>query len=145
MKRTALIFSLLIFASCAKQNSVTATIRVTLGNPPQAEIADGYSLNSEAEIFTSHEFTRHVDEKFNLSKLWNLSESQTATKLGNAITVNGGNEPGLFVIKINGFEHDLAVKILNELCDFYTKQQLTESRNGGQQQKINVSIVKGAE
>jgi hypothetical protein len=148
MKRIALIFSLLmlaIFVSCVKQDSVTAIIRVTRGAPPQVESADGYSLNTETAIFRSYDFALHVDEKFNLSKLWGLSEDQTVTKLRNAITVYAGSEPGLFVIKVNGLEHGPAVKILNELCNYYTKKQLTESDNGGHLQKINVSIVRGAE
>jgi hypothetical protein len=148
VKRICLIFSslmLAVFVSCVKQDSVTAIIRVAHGAPPQVESADGYYLDTETATFRSRDFALHIDEKFNLSKLWGLSEDQVVAKLRNAITVNAGSEPGLFVIKVNGLEHGLAVSILNELCDYYTKMQLTESVNGGQQQKINVSIVRGAE
>lgn len=112
---------LAMFVSCVKHDSVTAIIRITHGDPPQVESADGYSLKTETAIFRSYDFALHVDEKFNLSKLWGLSEDQTITKLRNAITVHTGSGHGLFVIKVNGLGHGLAVNILNELCNDYTK------------------------
>jgi hypothetical protein len=150
MKRITIVFSLLmlaVFVSCAKRDSATAIIRVTYGDPPQVKSADEHFLDAQNAIFESVDFALHANEKFNLSKSWGLSNDQTVIKLHNSISVDAGNEPGLFVIKITGIEHELAVKILNELCDFYTKRAalgIWESNNGSQPQKINISIVSSA-
>jgi hypothetical protein len=59
--------------------------------------------------------------------------------------VKAGNDPGLFVITCDGLEHDVAVKIVNELCIFYTKKQFEVTENTGLPQKVHVSIVQRAE
>jgi len=149
MKRKTLIFSLLvlaIFASCAKQkDSVTAVIRVTYGNPPQIENAGGNSLDTQKMIFNSYDFSLDADKKLNLSKLWNVSDDQAVAKLLNTITVEAGSEPGLFVVKVTGLEHGLAVKILDELCNYYNEKQISQPDRSGQLQKFSLTIVKDAE
>ncbi len=144
MNRIAQIFSLLllaIFTSCAKQDSATAVIRVTYGNPPQTE----NSLDAQKEIFHSYDLSLDADQKLNLSKLWNISDDQAVVKLLNAITVEAGSEPGLFVVKVTGLEHGVAKKILNEFCNYYTTKQIEKPNSNGQLQKLNMVVVRAAE
>ena len=144
MKRTASLFYMIVllsFAGCSAGDSAKAIIRVTGGDPLQGNAA----VFVETEIVTSHFFLQHVDKALELSKLWKLSEDQVETKLRNSITVEAGNEPGLFVIGTKGLEHQLAVRILNELCTFYTQHWFGESQIGGQPQTVHVSIIQRAE
>ena len=52
-----------------------------------------------------------------------------------------GNEPGLFVVGCDRLEHDVAVKVVNELCTFGTEKQIESSENNGKPQAVHVSII----
>jgi hypothetical protein len=147
LRNSAFILSLtalITFVSCSAKVSTTAIIRVTHGDPPEAN-SDDHSVIMEETILTSFAFGQHVDEKLELSKLWGLSGDGVVAKLRKAITLRAGTEPGLFVIICNGLEHDVAVKIVNELCTFYTEQQIEDPNTTGKPQKVHVSIVQRAE
>jgi capsular polysaccharide biosynthesis protein len=134
---------LLILAACSAQNPTTATIRITQERQSQPD-ADKFALEYQTTIIRSHFYLDHIVKTLSLSKLWGLSEDQSETKLRNAIIVQQGRETDLFLIEAKGLEHDLAVKILNELSTFYATQPLEMSAPGENPEKIHVSIVQPA-
>ena len=147
MRKSAFLLSLIALAaivSCSAKVSPTAIIRVIHGEPPQAATGRD-AVETEEQILTSYSFSQHLDEKLGLSKMWGMPADATVTKLRKAITVKEGKERGLFVITCAGLDHDLAVKILNELCAFHAAQPLELPGNTGQPQKVHVSIVQRAE
>jgi hypothetical protein len=119
-------------------------LRVTHGDPPQPNVGE-YSLNSQVAILTSYDFGKHVNTALGLSNLWGISEDKAIAKIRNSISVRAGSDPGLFVVTITGLEHPLTVKILNELCTYYTEQQLSESSSDEKPQAIHVSIIQRAQ
>ena len=146
MKLTVLSLFLIVFLSftaCSREKPATATIRVTYGNPPQIQTNE-FALNDQSAIVKSYDFLKDVAEKLELPKKLNLSEDATVAKLENAITVQAGNEPGLFVITANILDHETSVEALNELCAFYAGKEIFNSEKGGSEHKLNVAIVQSA-
>ena len=146
MKKSAFILSIIALAfivSCSAEVSPTAIIRVTLGEPPQLQV-DKYAVEDAEDVFTSYDYSMYIDDKLGLSKLWGISDIEVHRKLLNAIKVKAGNVPGLVVITCNGQEHELAVKIVNELCVFATKLKSEVSHNGDNPQAIHVEIIQPA-
>ena len=97
-------------------------------------------------MLISYPFLQDLDEKLGLSKLQGVSEDEVGNRLGKAITVEPGDKPGVFIITCDVINHDLAVKIVNELCVFPTVTQLytSEGWNKDNQQKLHYSIIQPA-
>jgi len=127
-------------------DQTTAIIQVMIGDPPHFPSGDEYNEFVEQEMLVSYPYIQDVDEKLGLSKLWGVSEDEVGTRLGKAITVEPGDKPGVFVITCDGINHDLAVKIVNELCVFPTVTQLytSEGQSKDNQQKLHYSIIQSA-
>ena len=148
IRKTFILYLLALVAlgACSAKDSVTAVIRVTYGDPPQASV-DKYFSTTQREVLTSQKFLRHIGQTLELPKLWKVSEEEVAARLAKIITVESGSEPGMIIIEAKGLDHQLAVKVLNELCSFYAdeKQGFAESQNGGPLEKVHVEIVQRAE
>ena len=141
MKKITFCFLLIvqIFVACSKTGSATATIRVMVGNPPTPQIPE-----SVKEIFTSYDLAQHANKTLGLTKLWGGSEMDANKKVMRSISVRTGGEPGLFLIEANDFDHELAVKIINDLCTNACSLDLLDSVNGGPEQKVQMSIMQAA-
>jgi hypothetical protein len=149
MKRTRLIVLLLVmleFVACSAKDSATSVIRVRFGDSQQIG-ADKYFLSDQRAVLTSEKFLRHVSQVFDLPNLWKQSEGEAVEKLRGVITVQSGNEPGVLIVTATGLDHQLAVRVLNELCSFRAdeKQGFEASFNGGPLQKVHVEVIKRAE
>jgi|GEM_PF-4549881 len=124
--------------------STTAIIRIMIGDPPQPPSGEDYYEVIVRELLISYPFFQDVDEKLGLSKLWNASKDEVMARLRNSITVKAGDKPGIFVITCDGLNHDLAVKIVNELCVFPTVKQMYTGSDLQHQQKMHFSIIQSA-
>jgi hypothetical protein len=141
------LFTLLIFGGCSAgqgQNvTATAIIRVMEGNSPQASTNDNY-INTGISIFSSYDLAEHAGESLGLSKLWGMSDVDAAGKIFKSLSVRVGNDPGTIVVALNGIEHPVAVKILNDICTNAAGKQFSESLNGGKDEPVHISIVQPA-
>jgi hypothetical protein len=137
------LISFLTLTACSNKKPVTATIHVTLGDPPQVETNE-FALKRQTTIVTSYDFLSDVAEKLELPKKWNLSKDITVAKLSQAITVHIGSEPGLFVVAANNLDHQTSVDVLNELCSFYAGKEMWVSENGSSRRRVNMTIVQAA-
>jgi hypothetical protein len=152
MKRTAFSLVLLLQigpAGCSKTGPPTATaiIHVTVGSPSTA--GTGTNANTIANddvkmVFESYDLAQHANETLGLAKLWGDSDKQVWEKLSGSISVRKGNGPGLFVIEVHGLDHELAVRVLNELCSDYCSKQTSISVNGGKDEAVHAAIVEAA-
>jgi hypothetical protein len=129
--------------------SASAIVRVQVGNPSAANIATNADAtlaiyNIEEAVFRSYDCAQHANNTLRLANLWGVPEVQANTKIQASLSVQKGSAPGLFVVQIHGFDHDLSVKILNELCSFNCSKLTSASVNGGVDQEVHTSIVQAA-
>ena len=96
-----------------------------------------------AEIFTSYDLFQHATKTRELAKLWNVSEAEANNKLRRSIKVMPGTEPGLLMFEAKGLDHEIAVKILNELCICPGTLGVTVVTGGGER-KVQTTIVQPA-
>jgi hypothetical protein len=132
-----------ILAGCAKTGPATAavTILISVGNPPKAIAEENGYI---AAVFKSFDVSQHANHTFGLAKLWGVSDTQAAQKLGESISVKNGSGPGLYIVEIHGLDHDLSVRILNDLCAYYSSLHISSSVNGGPVEENRLSIVEPA-
>jgi capsular polysaccharide biosynthesis protein len=140
---TLFLVILLSLPACSPKDTTTATISVTFGNPPTVNTND-YFVDSEAAEMKSYAFLRHTSESLELPEKWKLSEDEVVAKLRHAISVRAGNESGQLVITARGLDHQTAVNIINELCNFQASQEIWGSENGGALRKEHVTVVQPA-
>jgi hypothetical protein len=112
------LIALVATAGCSGSKAPRAVIEVVAWNTA-ASLSDTNALKLQQEILTSDVFLQRVSQKLELAKLWGTSEDAAVTRLRDVIDVELGREPGTFVITAEGLERDLAVKVVNELCDQY--------------------------
>ena len=128
-----------IFVACSKSRpAAAAVIRVTVGNPPTPHTNTGIG-----EIFTSYAVMRHTSQTLGLAKLWDVSEAEADNRLRRAIKLVPGSEPGLLEFEAHGLDHEIAVKILEELCT-YPGTLGIKVAEGGAEQEVQISIVQPA-
>jgi len=135
---------LLSFAACESNDTARSTISVTFGDPPLLN-TNGFFVDTETAVIKSDAFLRHTAKALELPNKWKLPEDEAVAKLGHVISVQTGKEPSQIVITASGLDHQTAVDVLNELCNFYTGQKLWDSENGGPRWKVNVTIIQRAE
>ncbi len=142
LKRIAFVvslFALVALAACSTKVSATATIRIACDDPSKP-ITSEYSQINLMEM-TSYDYAEQISKNLGLSKLWDLSDIEASTKLLKALKIQTGSSPDLGVIQIYGLEHQIAVKIINELCAVHAKSQLEVAPPTP---KFNISIVQPA-
>jgi hypothetical protein len=143
---------LVALTSCATQKTApSAEICVYIGDPPQPEKQDEVHLINQRTILSSHDFARHLEEKFSLSKTWGMSPEAACAKISDAISVEFGDDSGRdnsgrYVVEMPGLEHKQAVELLNELCDYYsTRDNLEKLDVNSDPQKVTVTFLKRAQ
>ncbi|MGA2246715.1 MAG: hypothetical protein ABSH48_17120 [Verrucomicrobiota bacterium] len=138
---TFLFLAAIVLAACSKSvpGAAVAVIRVTVGNQPGTNADDLVTT-----AFTSFSFAQHADEALGLAKQWGLPAKEANEKIRAAISVRKGGKPELFVVEAAGLDHDAAVKIVNELCNYYGSTHPSISLNGGPAAAVHVSLVQAA-
>ena len=154
-KRNTIFALVLIFLiGCSRENetlaspSASAIIRVTYGDSQTN--TDEVFVPTETALITSGMFLGNVSESLDLTRTWSLPEDQVEARLSQAINVDAGNGPGLLVISVKGFDHQLATNILNQLCTYYTSHSFSHSSKVPGQpasaiQTVHVSIIQPAQ
>lgn len=138
---TFLFLGLLGLAACSPSgpSPATAVIRVTTGKPAGATVDDLITT-----AFTSFSFAQHADQVLGLARQWGLPPKEAEEKIRAAISVQKGDKPDLYVVTAGGLNHDVAVKIVNELCHYYGTLHPSISLEGGPATAVQVSLVQPA-
>jgi hypothetical protein len=148
MKRFIQCLALLLLTalvSCATRQVPSAEIRVFVGYPPQPDKLDGIHLMTQKSILSSHDFARHLEQKFSLSQKWKMTPEDACAKIMNTISVDVGGDAGRYVVELPGLEHKQAVELLNDLCEYYSqKGNLVGLDENSNPQTMTVTIFRRA-
>jgi hypothetical protein len=137
---TLLLVASAMVTACSKTGSAaTAVIRVAVGNQTNTNVD-----NLVITALTSLNSARHAEEMLSLAKQWGVPAVEADEKIHSAISVRKGKKPDLFVVEAPGLDHDIAVKIINNLCKYYCSLHPTVSLEGAPPAVINASVVQPA-
>jgi hypothetical protein len=125
-------------AACSKSGPapVSAVISVTAGTKPVSGLDDLVTAS-----FTSAGFARHADEALGLTKQWGIPAKDADEKIREAISVRPSGKPDQFIVEASGLDHDVAVKIVNELAAYYCSVRSTVPLEDGKSAVLHASVV----
>ena len=131
---------LVAVAACSKSGPgpAAAVISVSVGNPSGTGTGMGDLVTTS---FTSFAFAQHADQALGLAKQWGLPVKDADQKIRAALSVRPGEKPDQFIIEAPGLEHDVAVKVVNELCTYYSSLHPSITLADGKSAVLHASVV----